>query len=140
MATRSRIAIENENGTINSIYCHWDGYIENNGVLLYENYSDRTKLQELIDLGDISSLAENIKTDEVHTWDNPKDGIVRAYHRDRGEDFNSKSYDNIEELFDHGFDTCEEYVYCYTKNDEWVVKQVGEKIESLKIKIDLCQE
>jgi hypothetical protein len=28
MATRSRIAIENQDGTVTSIYCHFDGYIE----------------------------------------------------------------------------------------------------------------
>ena len=40
MATRSRIAIEKENGTVESIYCHWDGYPENNGRILVENYTD----------------------------------------------------------------------------------------------------
>jgi hypothetical protein len=27
MATRSRIAIENQDGTVQSIYCHFDGYV-----------------------------------------------------------------------------------------------------------------
>ena len=26
MATRSRIAIELSDGTVKSVYCHWDGY------------------------------------------------------------------------------------------------------------------
>ena len=26
MATRSRIAKQNPDGTIKSVYCHWDGY------------------------------------------------------------------------------------------------------------------
>jgi hypothetical protein len=27
MSTRSRIAIENQNGSVTSVYCHFDGYI-----------------------------------------------------------------------------------------------------------------
>ncbi len=34
MATRSRIAIENQDGSVTSVYCHWDGHIETNGVEL----------------------------------------------------------------------------------------------------------
>jgi hypothetical protein len=54
MATRSRIAIETQDGII-SIYCHWDGHIETNGKILFENY-DREKTEQLIALGNISSL------------------------------------------------------------------------------------
>ena len=35
MATRSTISIQKKDGTIRSVYCHWDGYCEYNGVLLY---------------------------------------------------------------------------------------------------------
>jgi len=34
MATRSRIAIENQDGTVTSIYCHFDGYLSGVGKLL----------------------------------------------------------------------------------------------------------
>ena len=57
MATRSRIGIVKENGTVESIYCHWDGYPENNGQLLLDNY-DYEMAQGLIELGDISSLGK----------------------------------------------------------------------------------
>jgi hypothetical protein len=57
MATRSRIAIETQDGII-SIYCHWDGHIETNGKILFENY-DREKTEQLIALGNISSLKTN---------------------------------------------------------------------------------
>jgi len=32
MATRSNIGIVNEDGSVTGIYCHWDGYPENNKV------------------------------------------------------------------------------------------------------------
>jgi hypothetical protein len=44
MATRSRIGIELEDGVIESIYCHWDGYPENNGKILLEHYQDPNKI------------------------------------------------------------------------------------------------
>ena len=61
MATRNRIAIENQDGTVISIYCHWDGHIETNGKILFENY-DREKTEQLIALGNISSLDTTIET------------------------------------------------------------------------------
>lgn len=40
MSTRSTIAIENANGTIKKVYCHFDGYISHNGKILAEQYSN----------------------------------------------------------------------------------------------------
>ena len=60
MSTRSRIGILNDDGTVDSIYCHFDGYISNNGKILQEHYTDPAKMAELIALGDISSLAAEI--------------------------------------------------------------------------------
>ena len=79
MATRSRIAIENQDGSVTSIYCHWDGHINSNGVILNDNYNTTDKVNELIALGDLSSL------------DVALDRIV-AYHRDNGEDLNQFIY------------------------------------------------
>ena len=56
MSTRSSIAIKNEDGSIDAIYCHNDGYLTNNGAILYKNYQDPAKVQQLINLGSISSL------------------------------------------------------------------------------------
>lgn len=82
MATRSYIG--NYRGYI---YCHWDGYPEHNGEILKKYYKDPKKVDELISLGDISILAENIAPDPTtpHTFDNKQKDVVVAYHRDRGE-------------------------------------------------------
>ena len=56
MGTRSRIGIKNGNGTITSIYCHWDGYPSYNGRILLENYTDKQTVLTLMKLGDISTL------------------------------------------------------------------------------------
>ena len=60
MATRSTIALEFADGTVQQVYCHWDGYLDNNGKILFENYTDAFKLRELIDLGDLSSLGSEV--------------------------------------------------------------------------------
>ena len=57
MATRSLIGIKLDNNIVKTIYCHWDGYPEHNGKLLVENYTSPASVFELMELGDLSSLA-----------------------------------------------------------------------------------
>ena len=116
MATRSRIAIENQDGSVTSIYCHFDGYTEHNGKILDEAYNTANKLNALIALGDISSLERSIE-DTV------------AYHRDRGEDLNQTSYDGVEELYTEGFNYGINYIYCFTKSGQWLVSDDGPVME-----------
>jgi len=112
MATRSRIAIENQDGSVTSVYCHWDGHIETNGVILNEKYNTKDKVEALITLGDISSLDETI------------DRTV-AYHRDQDDDLIQTPFNNVEELFEDGFGIGIEYVYCFTKDGIWLVNEYG---------------
>jgi hypothetical protein len=107
MATRSRIAIENQDGTVSSIYCHFDGYLSGVGKKLFNHY-DKEKLEKLIELGDISSLGESTE-DTV------------AYCRDRGEDLHSTHYLSVEGLFENCFRSGEEYVYYLTKEGVWLM-------------------
>ncbi len=37
MATRSTIALEFADGTVEQVYCHWDGYLDHNGALLRDH-------------------------------------------------------------------------------------------------------
>ena len=70
MSTRSHIGIWNEDGSLDVIYCHWDGYPSYNGALLLHHYQDPEKIRELIALGDISSMAESVKPAEgEHTFE-----------------------------------------------------------------------
>ena len=96
MGTRSTIALEFADGTVEQVYCHWDGYLEHNGAILRDNYSDPFVLQKLIDMGDLSSLGTQIgqahpfsphssKEDEA-LYEHAKDqGYCTFYGRDRGE-------------------------------------------------------
>jgi len=109
MATRSRIAIENQDGTVTSIYCHFDGYLRGVGKLLKEYYTTQSKVQTLIELGDISSL-DMTPTSTI------------AYHRDRGEDFNQSTDKDVESFFIENY---QDYGYLFTKDNRWLVSNGG---------------
>ena len=100
MSTRSHIGIWNEDGSLDVIYCHWDGYPSYNGAVLLHHYQDPEKIRELIALGDICSLAESVKPAEgEHTFESPQEGVVVAYGRDRHEDgVDTKHFDTLEDF------------------------------------------
>lgn len=120
MATRSRIGMLNEDGTVSSIYCHWDGYPDHNGRILKEDYSDAEKVKSLLALGSISSLRHQVApTDEQdHSFDNPCDDVTVAYHRDRGEEYDAPRTDQDEEHYAKS--DIEEYGYLY-KEGQWYI-------------------
>ena len=93
MGTRSTIALEFADGTVEQIYCHWDGYLSHNGAILAEHYSDPFKLQRLIDLGSISSLDKEIGTQ--HNFNDRLEGATTFYARDRGEDLTKEKFANF---------------------------------------------
>jgi len=120
MATRSRIGIEQEDGTVKSIYCHWDGYPSYNGFILNGFYRDRKEVESLINLGNISVLGKRSKPNPMlgHSFDKPQPDVTIAYGRDRGED-------GVEARIDESVDAylasdVEEYGYLFTKENKWV--------------------
>lgn len=89
MSTRSLIGYVHNSDKITYIYCHSDGYPSGVGATLARYYSTIPRIKQLIALGDISTLGPEIGQehdfmafDQHPTW-------VRAYHRDRHEDWNS---------------------------------------------------
>ena len=70
---------------VRSIYSHSDGYPSYVGKLLLENYDTPEKVNQLLDLGDISLLGSEIG--EKHKFeDRSHPTWCLAYGRDRGED------------------------------------------------------
>ncbi len=130
MATRSRIAIEKEDGKVESIYAHWDGYPEGNGAKLFEHYKDREKVQSLIDLGDISSLHPIVEAPEGHSFNSPAKDVVVAYGRDRGEENVGKRYHASKEDFFNS--DIEEWGYLLTKEGDWEVKSAYERTNEVE--------
>ena len=94
MGTRSRIGVMHGD-KVKSIYCHWDGYLEHNGQILL-NYYDSARANNLVALGDLSSLRPNIgekhafsqfelPADEVEAFKALTEDMCTFYGRDRGE-------------------------------------------------------
>ena len=148
MGTRSMIAIQNPyNKTVRAVYCHWDGYLEHNGAILQKHYSNSPKVNNLIALGDISSLRPEIG--EKHAFsrlETPMDdeaydklygNMTTYYGRDRGETGTEfKVFPTLKEAEEHY--TWSEYFYCfkYTKASdytvgEWHYKKAGERWKKL---------
>lgn len=138
MGTRSRIGIEMPDHSVVSVYCHWDGYVENNGRILVEHYQNREDVKELIDGGSMSSLRtthlwessavrdENgdIVRDENDNWlYAPIRDAQPLYHTERGEelDIQHTSFDE----FVSGKLGGEEYAYLFDLNDNWKAYKIG---------------
>lgn len=120
MSTRSRIAIKQKDGIYKSIYCHSDGYLEYNGVILNKYYQDETKINLLINLGDISSLGCYVYPDTTkdHNFLNPQKDVTVAYHRDRGENLNFRVDNDKDSLIKNTVKSDQEYLYLY-ENKQW---------------------
>ena len=113
MATRSTIAIQLENGTINQVYCHWDGYLENNGKILMKYYNNAEIIKELISKGSISTLGININPSKVSKvyFNSPQKDVCVFYSRDRNEELYNSSFENFEEYSKNG--NFEEFNYIF---------------------------
>lgn len=112
MATRSNIAKKTTTG-YEFIYCHFDGYPSHNGKILLEHYQDENKVQELIDLGDISSLGEEIG--EEHDFNQCPPKQCNAYGRDRKEE-------DVDTRFSDSLEGCYQEQYLYVWQDgKWYI-------------------
>ena len=119
MGTRSTIAIQNADGTVTGIYCHWDGYLSHNGRILAENYTTEESVRELIALGDLSSLGETIGEKVDFDDYDPHEGQCVAYGRDRGEiNIEAQTYASWSELLD-AFG--QSYDYLFVPGQGWLV-------------------
>jgi hypothetical protein len=119
------IGIENPNTkAVKAVYCHWDGYLEHNGAILNEHYAASPKVNNLIALGDISSLRPEIG--EKHAFSKlevPMDGdaydklygdMTTFYGRDRGETGTEyKRFDTAKEAVTHYEHCGAEYYYLF---------------------------
>ena len=97
MGTRSTIALEFADGTVEQVYCHWAGYLSNNGQILAQHYMDPFKVKELVALGGFSSLDPTVE------------GTAVTAYTQRGEDIRIDKFKDYEDYVkNHQY---EEYDY-----------------------------
>ena len=121
MGTRSRIGVMHGD-KVKSVYCHWDGYLSHNGIVLQEHY-DSAKANHLVALGDLSSLKPEIgekhafsqfelRAEEVAGFKLLTENWCTFYGRDRGE---KDTEFQVAQTFDEFIEQCDncgaEYYY-----------------------------
>ena len=131
ISTRARIGILKKDGSIESIYCHFDGYLDGVGKMLNDNYQKYDDVKELIKLGNVSGLREKVKSDDPEKE-------TTAYHRNMGEDFKknkpmvTKTFDEFQEIL---FDAWVGYVYLYDEQtNNWLWDNYTADVHSLDLK------
>ena len=103
MGTRSTIALEFADKSVEQVYCHWDGYLEHNGQILAKHYMDPFKVKELVALGGFSSLDKTVE-----------ETAVTAYTK-RGEDISIEKFVDFQDYLAHH--QYEEYDYILRQVD-----------------------
>lgn len=108
MGTRSRIGKQLSDGSILSVYCHYDGYPEFNGRVLRDYFSTNEKVSDLIDGGNMSCTWTNAG------WKNEtleENGPLHYTSRGESLEDNAPRLDkDVEEFFSDG----EEFGYVFT--------------------------
>lgn len=114
-----------KDGSVLSIYSHWNNYPEYNGRILRTHYNTREKVEELIDSGDCSS----IWTDKDWNGNEWIDCKYKALtYSLRAEDCPPRLDLNLMEYLGDG----EEYAYLFT-NGEWVCYDLHETPKMVEI-------
>lgn len=129
MSTRSRIAIEEDDGSIRSIYCHFDGYPEGVGAILKKHYTDPQKIEKLLELGDLSALGtfydQKLAEMEWKRWDLSEeerkklDALTKGMtvpYKDRGEKVPARVDKDLREFTSKLGNCGEEYTYLFTSD------------------------
>ena len=120
MATRSIIGILHDNNTIESIYCHYDGMPSNTGYFLLTYYNTKQKVLDLINKGDLSSLAcSHNWNDEQHPTINNKIQLTPKPYSKRKNQPEPSTRPIIHDIQCNFFNDLmgEEYKYLYIPED-----------------------
>jgi len=148
MGTHSRIGVMHGD-KVKSVYCHWDGYLEHNGQVL-EQYYDSAKANNLVALGDMSTLRPQIgekhafsqfdlPPEEVEAYKELTRDWCTFYGRDRGEVSVWKVANTFEEFLEQA-DGCGAEYYYIMKDGVWYVGTTYENTHPLSKRLTLLSE
>ena len=135
MGTRSRIGVMHGD-VCKSVYCHWDGYLEHNGVILQEHY-DSARANHLVALGDLSALRPEIGDQHAFSQfeidDMDREDFIRTtenmctfYGRDRLEENTEFKADLTFETFFERAEGCGAEWYYIMRDGVWYVGNTHE--------------
>lgn len=127
MSTRSYIGIINKDRSIDAVYCHWDGYPDNQGPILKDSYDSAEKVRKLLSLGSLSALGRNFapegKVEYMSVY--PYDTTI-AYCRDLGEEMeDAVHFDSRKAFLDWIRSTFTDYIYLYNEGlSAWMFAKI----------------
>lgn len=129
MSTRSVVGKYIGENKYKVIYVHFDGYLSGVGKILYGYYANEHKVDDLLELGDLSSIDRDVGS--VHSYDNPINGWCVAYGRDRGEDDCNATIiqGSIDVLNSYAHGRWGEYLYVFKDNKWYWNRCSGELME-----------
>jgi hypothetical protein len=79
------IGMVEADGSVSAIYCHWDGYVSHVGKILDKSYDSDIKVAELLAMGDLSALGEDLDCAKLDGTNSARSyGSVKAYREDLG--------------------------------------------------------
>jgi hypothetical protein len=128
-------------GKIKSVYCHFDGYPDHVGKMLFEFHNTEEKANQLVALGALSCLYEHltplpeapaahhygdgkppILTE--HSYEHPQENVTVAYHRDRGEKYLQDTHESLDAFNKDG--SFQSYNYLWM-DGKWNIMDSDEK-------------
>ena len=104
MATRSRIGVQLPDGTIKSVYCHWDGYKSGVGKDLKRKFRNGTNPEKVI----------------AFIEEGSRSTVDESYHDRNGEEIDVQDNISIDSYF---YGDTEEYGYLYTQDKKWIFRE-----------------
>jgi hypothetical protein len=110
MSTNALVSVKHTDGTIKAVYVHWDG--DSLLPILCTYYNTPELAEELVSLGNISSLGERIHPIGIHSFNERESGTTTFYHRDRGDNFNQNIYNDMNVLMNES--SSFNYIYYFT--------------------------
>ena len=114
MSTRSLIGKLNEDGSVDYVYCHSDGYLAGVGKTLVDFYG-KSNIDRLLALGDLSYLGNN-PVSKPELWrELDLSGEYSRSYRDRGDQgAEAKEAASREDFVDKAEGAAAEYAYLLT--------------------------
>lgn len=132
MYVKSYICREDSDGSYYGIFCLNKGWLEHNGAILIDNYTDKQKVNELLGLGDIFELEKNVNPDPSYphcTNGERQEDVTIAYARDCGA---TKNYHarmiKVNEVKNMEF----AYIYVFGQDGRWRYLNTEEEYPKLR--------
>lgn len=82
MATPSDIIVQRNDGKFAVIYCHYDGYVDWNGIRILKYYNTQLNAEALVEPGDMKGLGPRPDYVAGHTYEEPVEGHCVYFGRE----------------------------------------------------------